>query len=65
MTSIQVDKIRSRVWHSISPQTAAQAGPDSSGNWMKMQHLQRFISFTFMPSDEQLTRLACYLGVKL
>jgi len=60
MPTLQVDKIRRRVWHSISPCTAAQAG-----DGLTQAQLQQFIAGTFLPSDIQLTRLARYLGVPL
>jgi hypothetical protein len=56
MPTLQVDKIRRRVWHSISPCTAAG---------LTQAQLQQFIAGTFLPSDIQLTRLARYLGVPL
>jgi len=54
MPTLQVDKIRRRVWHSISPCTA---------DGLTQAQLQQFIAGT--PSDIQLTRLARYLGVPL
>jgi hypothetical protein len=60
MDPLLVDRIRQRCWHSISPQTAAQAG-----DGMTMADIQQFIAGTFLPSPAQLTRLANYLGVKL
>ena len=60
MTAIQVDAIRRRCWHSISPTTAAMAG-----DGMTQADIQQFIAGTFLPSPAQLTRLANYLGVKL
>jgi hypothetical protein len=60
MDYLLVDKIRKRVWHSISQETANQAGEG-----MQQRDLQSFIAFQFLPSEIQLTRLANYLGVKL
>ena len=53
MTYLQIDEIRKRVWHSISFQTAAQAG-----DGMTQADIQSFIAGTFTPSDVQLTWLA-------
>lgn len=60
MSYLQVNAIRDRVWHSISPTTAAMAGEGC-----RVADLQAFIARTFMPSDSQLRALANYLGVKL
>ena len=58
MSPLTINKIRNRVWHSISPQVANQAN-------LTIQNLQQFIAGTFMPSDLQLQQLANCLGVKL
>jgi len=60
MTSKQINAIRRRIEHSISPATAAQAG-----DGMTVDNIKQFICFYFLPSDIQLTRLANYLGVKI
>ena len=60
MDPLKVDKIRQRVWHSISYDTAVQAG-----DGLTQANLQQFIAHTFMPTDVQLTRLANYLGVRI
>jgi len=59
MTSIQVNAIRRRVEHSLSPATASAA---SDG--MTVANLQQFVAGNFLPSEVQLTRLVNYLGVK-
>jgi hypothetical protein len=51
MTNEQTNAIRKRAWHYIEPSVAATAG-------MTIFEMQRFISYTFMPSDEQLLALA-------
>jgi hypothetical protein len=60
MSSLTINVIRNRVWHSISPYTAAQAG-----DGLTQAQLQQFIAGTFLPSDIQLTRLANYFQIKV
>ena len=60
MTYLEVDAIRQRVWHSISPTTAAMAGEGCT-----VADLQQFIAYHYEMSDAQLRRLANHLGVKL
>ena len=60
MSPLQVDAIRRRVWHSISPHTAAMAG-----DAMTQADLQQFIAHTFLPSDAQLRGLANYFQIKV
>jgi hypothetical protein len=52
-----ITKLRARVWHSLSPTTAAVAG-------LTVQNLQQFIAGTFFPNETQLRQLARYLGVE-
>ena len=58
MTNLQIDITRRRVWHSISPTTAAMAG-------LTQADLQQFISGAFLPSEAQLRALANYFGIKV
>jgi hypothetical protein len=60
MDPLKVDKIRQRIWHSISHETALQAG-----DGLTQAEIQQFIAHAHLPTDIQLTRLANYLGVKL
>ena len=51
------DKVRHRVWQFISPEVAACAG-------LTIFDLQRFISGTFFPTDDQVQRLARRMQVR-
>jgi hypothetical protein len=58
MSHLQVDAIRRRVEHSLSPQVASFAG-------LTLENLQQFVAGPFLPDDAALIRLANCLGVKL
>ena len=52
MNHIQINKIRRRVEHSLSPYTAA-----IGGDGLTLYQLTQFVCFHFFPSDVQLRRL--------
>lgn len=60
MSYLQTEKIRRRVFHSLSYDTALQAGDGCT-----LANLQQFLCKNFTLTPVQLTRLAHYLGVQL
>ena len=54
-STIQVNAIRKRACHYLSPEVAARAG-------MTLFQLQQFVAGAFTPTDEQLTSLARRMG---
>lgn len=60
MSPLQVEAVRRRVFHSLSPDTAQVAGEGTT-----LQMLQQFLCRNHTLSDAALTRLAHHLGVPL
>jgi hypothetical protein len=55
---MRIDDIRKRIWHSLSPQTAAVAGLSSPAE------LQRVLAGTLTLSEPQLAALARHFGME-
>ena len=58
MTYSQVEAIRRRIEHNISPYVAAHAGDGCT-----VENIKQFVAGAFMFSDAQLVRLANYFSI--